>query len=205
MLNLKDIFKKNKEWVNKTKAETPELFEKNIKGQNPSFFWIGCSDARVAANNILELHNDEVFIHRNVANQAINLDLSFQAALEFALDNLNIKQIIVCGHTDCGGIKSVITQNTSKIMSQWLLEVENIFNSHKDEIDKLDNINLQAKLLAKLNIKKQIKNLADTNIVKKKWLNNDHIKLYGLLYNIDTGMLEEICSVNNQEDTKKLD
>jgi len=166
---LKTLFENNKRWADGIKEKDPDFFTKLSKQQNPEYLWIGCSDSRVPANEIVGLIPGEVFVHRNIANLVVHTDLNCLSVIQFAVEVLKIKHIIVCGHYGCGGIKAAVENKDHGLIDNWLQHIRDIYRFHKIELDALENDLAKYNLLCEINVKEQVLNVCKTTIVKNVW------------------------------------
>ncbi len=191
MSNLHNIFKSNEDWSKEIKEKDPEFFSKLSKVQNPQYLWIGCSDSRVPANQIMGLLPGEVFVHRNIANLVIPSDLNCLSVLQYAVEVLKVKDIIVCGHYDCGGIKAAINGEEYGLIDNWIQHIKGVSKTHAD---KLEGLEFQEKfdLLCELNVIEQVHNLKETTIVREALKSRDDLNIHGLIYSLKDGILKEL-------------
>jgi carbonic anhydrase len=182
---MKDIEKlliNNRRWAHRIEAETPGFFGK-LKQQRPKYLWIGCSDSRVPANQITGLLPGEVFVHRNISNQVINTDMNLMCVLQYAVEVLKVKHIIVCGHYGCGGITAVRRNATSGVLEHWLENVRVTMRKHR-------RITLDE--MCELNVKKQVENLTHNTIVQKSWERGRKLYIHGWIYSISDGLIRDL-------------
>jgi len=203
---LKTLFENNKRWANGIKEKDPDFFTKLSKHQNPEYLWIGCSDSRVPANEIVGLIPGEVFVHRNIANLVVHTDLNCLSVIQFAVDVLKIKHIIVCGHYGCGGIKAAVEYKDHGLIDNWLQHIRDIYRFHKFELDAMENDVAKYNLLCELNVKEQVLNVCKTTIVNDVWNNGGELSVHGWIYDIKNGLLEDlgIC-ITCEKDILDLD
>ncbi len=193
---LKHFFDRNVEWATAVKQKDPEFFSKLAAQQNPEYLWIGCSDSRVPANQIIGLPPGEVFVHRNIANVVVHTDLNCLSVIHYAVEVLKVKHIIVCGHYGCGGIKAAMEDRDHGLIDNWLRHVKDVsrFNSELlkglDEHQRLDT-------LCELNVKEQVTNVCNTSIVQKTWKNGVDLCVHGWIYNIENGLLKDLGTVDS--------
>jgi carbonic anhydrase len=189
---LKELFENNKRWADGIKEKDPDFFTKLSKQQNPEYLWIGCSDSRVPANEIVGLIPGEVFVHRNIANLVVHTDLNCLSVIQFAIQTLKIKHIIVCGHYGCGGIKAAIEDEAHGLIDNWLQHIRDIYRFHKSELDGLKSDLAKCNLLCELNVREQVLNVCKTTIVKHVWNNGGELSVHGWIYDIKNGLLEDL-------------
>lgn len=181
----------NKEWADKINRETPDFFAKLSQQQNPEYLWIGCSDSRVPANQIVDLMPGEVFVHRNVANQVIHSDLNCLSVVQFAVEVLKVKHIIVCGHYGCGGVHAAYQNQRHGLVDNWLSHVKDVHYKHIDELKKLDDKAAQDRL-CELNVMEQVRNLARTTVIRDAWQNGQELVLHGFVYGLHNGLINNL-------------
>lgn len=191
MKTLEHLFKKNRAWAESILAEDPEFFKRLSKLQAPEYLWIGCSDSRVPANEIIDLAPGEVFVHRNIANVVVHSDLNCLSVIQFAVEVLKVKHIIVCGHYGCGGVKAALEDVDHGLIDNWLGHIKDVGRLNKDELNPLDQ---KAKLdrLCELNVIEQVNNVSNTTIVKNAWKKGAELYVHGWIYDIENGILKDI-------------
>ncbi len=191
MKTLKHLFDRNLEWANTIKEEDPAFFAELSKQQAPEYLWIGCSDSRVPANQIVNLPPGEVFVHRNIANVVVHTDLNCLSVIQFAVDVLKVKHIIVCGHYGCGGIRAAMEDQEHGLIDNWLRHIKDVirFNAGRfegrDHEEKLD-------LLCELNVREQVTNVCNTTIVQNAWKRGRELSVHGWIYDIQNGILKDL-------------
>ena len=193
MKPLKDLFERNLAWANAIKAKDPDFFLTLSKQQAPEYLWIGCSDSRVPANQIVNLPPGEVFVHRNIANVVVHTDLNCLSVMQFAVDVLKVKHIIVCGHYGCGGVQAALEDTDHGLIDNWLRHVKDVCRFNYDKLEGLDH---QHKLdrLCELNVIEQVTNVCNTTIVKNAWKNSADLSVHGWIYNIENGILKDLST-----------
>ncbi len=197
MTSIEHLFEKNKAWANGVKKNDPEFFTNLSEQQSPDYLWIGCSDSRVSANQLLGLLPGEVFVHRNIANQVIHTDLNCLSVLQYAVDILKIKHIIVCGHIGCGGISAALDGESHGLIDNWLHHIKDVYRFHKDKVDKIESISEKCDLMCDLNVREQVLNVCNTTILKNAWQRNQDVTVHGFIYNLHDGILKNLdVSVN---------
>jgi len=188
---LKSLFDNNLAWATAITDEDPEFFSKLSKQQAPEYLWIGCSDSRVPANQIINLPPGEVFVHRNIANIVVHTDLNCLSVIQFAVDVLKVKHIIVCGHYGCGGIEAAMNDNEHGLIDNWLRHVKDVarFNAQR-----LVNLGFKQKsdLLCELNVTEQVANVCNTTIVQGAWKRGAELSVHGWIYNVNNGILKDL-------------
>ena len=193
MKSYEKLLSDNKEWaVNKKKAD-PEFFDRLVHVQTPEFLWIGCSDSRVPPGEITQTQPGEIFIHRNVANLVVNTDVNLLSVLDFAVNHLKIKHVIVCGHYGCGGIKAAMSSADYKLaLNMWLRNIKDVYRIHKKELDSINVFDHRADRLTELNVQEQVMNLAKTSIVQKAWQHENRPNLHGWVYALTDGIIKPV-------------
>lgn len=200
MHTLKDIFVSNKKWAATKKAIDPDYFEKLSQKQTPNYFWIGCSDSRVPANEITGLAPGELFVHRNIANLFLNDDLNAMSVLQYAVENLKIEHIIVCGHYGCGGIEAALENNCDKFVNSWLSNIRDVYNANRTELEAITDPPLRHNRLVELNVLQQVTNICQTDIVQNAWKKQQPLTVHGWIYEIAEGKLHDFgCCISNLE------
>jgi carbonic anhydrase len=183
----------NKHWAAKKLAEDPGFFERLLHVQTPEFLWIGCSDSRVPANEITGTQPGEIFVHRNVANLVINTDVNVLSVLDYAVNHLKVKHVIVCGHYGCGGVKAAITNNDFKpVLNMWLRNIKDVYRLHRDELNAIKDADKRVDRLTELNVKEQVFNLAKTSIIQRAWKNDERPDLHGWVYGLNDGIINPV-------------
>ncbi|EPE37855.1 carbonic anhydrase [Candidatus Photodesmus katoptron] len=198
-MNIKQILKNNVIWSNSINSERPEFFNELKKGQFPDFLWIGCSDSRVPAEQITGLSLGKLFVHRNIANQVIHTDLNCISVVQYAVDILQVKHIIICGHYDCGGINVAVQNIQLGLINDWLFYIRALYLKHQNWLKKIPE-KKKADKLCKINIAEQVYNLGRLLIIKNAWERGQQLKIHGLIYSIYNGKLKDIgMSCSNKE------
>ena len=182
----------NKAWAAERVADDPAFFDRLKNIQTPEYLWIGCSDSRVPANEITGTQPGEIFVHRNIANMVVHTDLNMLSVLQYAVEVLKVKHIIVCGHYGCGGVKAAMTQTSLGIINKWLRNIKDVYRIHRDEVDAIEDENKKTNKLVELNVQEQVLNLAKTSIIQKAWKDNNAPHLHGWVYGLDNGLINPI-------------
>jgi carbonic anhydrase len=197
---LEQLIHKNRAWAASLTKVNPDFFTLLSKQQSPELMWIGCSDSRVPANEIVGQLPGEVFVHRNVANVVIHTDLNCLSVLQYALEVLNIKHIIVCGHYDCGGVKAAMEDKEYGLIDNWLRNIRDTCYKHREEIESIIDREQKVDRVCELNVKEQVANVCHTNIVQNRWKQGKELTVHGLIYSIRDGLLKDLhVSVNSLE------
>jgi len=201
----KNIIEKNKKWVEDSLALDPNCFKDLAQGQNPPLLWIGCSDSRVPANEIIGAKPGEVFVHRNIANMVIHTDMNMLSVLDYAVNVLKVKHIIVCGHYGCGGIKAAMENNSIGLIDNWIRHIKDVYRHHKDELDSIQNTDDRFNKFVELNIKEQVFDLAKTSIVQSAWKSNQALSLHGWVYGLNSGYITDLkVNINCNKDLDEV-
>jgi carbonic anhydrase len=191
MSTLDRLIASNKEWSEKINKENPDFFANLSKQQNPEYLWIGCSDSRVPANQIVGLMPGEVFVHRNVANQVIHSDLNCLSVVQFAVEVLSVKHIIVTGHYGCGGVHAAYDNSRHGLVDNWLSHVKDVHYKHMEELSKLAPDAARDRL-CELNVMEQVRNLARTTVVRDAWQKGQELVLHGFVYGLNNGLINDL-------------
>src|SRR5690554_4087180 len=193
---LKDSFNKiiegNNDWVEFVKNDTSGRFNQLTKGQNPEILWIGCADSRVPANEITGTKPGEVFVHRNIANVCVHSDMNMLSVLDYAVNVLKVKHIIVAGHYGCGGVSAALSRNQFGIIDNWLCHIKDVYRLHSEEIDSILDHDEKVNRLIELNVAEQVFNLCTTSIVQNAWKERDDLAVHGMVIDISTGKLNDL-------------
>jgi carbonic anhydrase len=195
MQSVEKLLLENKAWVYETLMEDPEYFKRLSGSQEPEFLWIGCSDSRVPANKITGTHPGELFVHRNIANVVMEGDINILSVIDYAVTYLKVKHIIVCGHYGCGGVKAAMTDQRFGLLDKWLLNIKNVYEANRPEIDALTNEEARANLLAEYNVKQQVINISKTATIQNAWQNNNLPQIHGWIYDLKDGLIKQIYRV----------
>ena len=188
----KKILDNNKQWVESQTAIDPEYFKDLSKGQNPPLLWIGCSDSRVPANEIIGAKPGEVFVHRNIANMVVHSDMNMLSVLDYAVNVLKVKHVIVCGHYGCGGIKAAMENNSIGIIDNWIRHIKDVYRLHKTELDAFKNEDERFNKFVEINVKEQVFDLAKTSIVQSAWKKGQELTLHGWAYGLNSGYVTDL-------------
>lgn len=192
MSNIDHLFENNRQWAEKIKQEDPEFFNTLAKQQNPEYLWIGCSDSRVPANQLMGLMPGEVFVHRNIANQVIHTDLNCLSVIQYAVEYLKVKHIIVCGHYGCGGVLASMDNDNYGLIDNWLRHIEDVYRFHKDKLDSVEDHQDRFNTLCELNVIEQVANVTNTTIIRDAWKRDQPLTVHGFVYNLKDGILKDL-------------
>jgi carbonic anhydrase len=198
---LKSLFDRNKQWAARVKESDPEFFTKLSRQQHPEYLWIGCSDSRVPANQIVDLLPGEIFVHRNIANVVVHTDLNCLSVIQYAVEVLRVKHIIVCGHYGCGGIRAAMEQKEHGLIDNWLQNIKDVYRYHQARVDAVQDERQKINLLCELNVIEQVANICHTTIVQGAWKNGQPVSVHGWIYNIEDGILKDlgVCVTRGDE------
>lgn len=198
---LTHLFKKNKNWADNIKKSDPDFFTKLSKQQSPEYLWIGCSDSRVPANEIVGMLPGEIFVHRNIANLVIHTDLNCLSVIQYAVEVLKVKHIIVCGHYGCGGINAAMENKEHGLIDNWLQNIKDLYRNQQNEIDALQTERAKINLLCERNVIEQVKNVCHTTVVQSAWKSGQELAVHGWIYDIEDGILNDldVCITNLNE------
>jgi len=199
----KQILDNNKKWVEKSLASDPNYFQDLAKGQTPPLLWIGCSDSRVPANEIVGAKPGEVFVHRNIANMVIHSDMNMLSVLDYAVNVLKVKHVLVCGHYGCGGIKAAMGNDSIGIIDNWIRHIKDVYRLHHTYLDSITDETERFNTFVELNVKEQVFDLAKTSIVQAAWKSGQELTLHGWAYGLNSGFVTDL-NVNISSD-KDLD
>lgn len=186
------VFENNKKWVEKKKAGDADFFVKLAAEQNPDFLFIGCSDSRVPANEIMGLEPGEVFVHRNIANLVVNTDVNCQSVIQYAVDVLNVDHIVVCGHYGCGGVLAAMQSADLGLLNGWLREVRDVYRLHAEELDAIEDVDQRYRRLVELNVREQCANVIKTAQVQRQFMSRGNPRVHGWVYDLGEGLLVDL-------------
>ncbi|MBI4990272.1 MAG: carbonate dehydratase [Rhodocyclales bacterium] len=190
-MTLKHLFENNRSWAERMLAQEPAFFDRLAHLQNPEYLWIGCSDSRVPANQITGLQPGEVFVHRNVANVVVHTDLNCLSVMQFAVDVLKVRHIIVCGHYGCGGVRAALTGERLGLIDNWLRHIQDVRDKHAGLLAPLDD-EAAADRLCELNVIEQVVNVARTTILRDAWQRGQSVAVHGWIYGLSNGQLRDL-------------
>ncbi len=200
MQSLEHLFAKNKAWAESITAKDPKFFAKLAAQQNPEYLWIGCSDSRVPANEILGLLPGEIFVHRNIANVVVHTDLNCLSVIQFAVDVLKIKHIMVVGHYGCSGVSAAMRCERLGLADNWLRHVQDVKEKHDDCLCKISDVGARAMKLCEYNTIEQVDNVCKTSIVRDAWARGQELHIHGFVYGLKDGLLHDLnCSAASVE------
>ncbi len=192
MPNYQQLFENNKKWVAEKTASDADFLDKLSRDQTPDYLYIGCSDSRVPANDIMGLDPGEVFVHRNVANLVCATDLNVMSVINYAVAYLGVKHIIVCGHYNCGGVKAAMQPKDMGILNPWLRNIRDVYRLHKDELNAIEDESQRYDRLVELNVQEQCINVSKLASVQKSYIQNKYPTVHGWVFNLKTGLLKDL-------------
>jgi carbonic anhydrase len=189
---IKRLLENNKAWSELVRQQTPEFFSTLERQQAPTYLWIGCSDSRVPANEIVGVMPGEVFVHRNVANVVVHTDFNCLSVIQFAVEVLQVQHIIVTGHYGCGGVQAAMSLQQYGLIDNWLRHIKDVYTSHKPELDSIKNEKQRLNRLCELNVIQQVRNVCHTSIVQNAWHRNQDLAVHGWIYGLSDGLLKDL-------------
>ncbi len=192
MKSLSDLFENNRRWSTQVRQVQPDFFTELAAQQNPQYLWIGCADSRVPANEIVGLLPGELFVHRNVANQVIHADLNCLSVLQFAVDVLKVRHVIVCGHYGCGGVKAAMEDEPHGLVDNWLGTIRDIYLLNRPELDAIPNVDDRVSRLCELNVRSQVINVGNTTVLREAWARGQSVAIHGWIYSLSDGLLKDL-------------
>jgi carbonic anhydrase len=196
MFSYEKLLLENKAWAAEKIQDDPQFFNRLSHLQTPEFLWIGCSDSRVPANEITGTQPGEIFVHRNVANLVVNTDVNLLSVLDYAVNHLKVKHVIVCGHYGCGGVKASISNKDFKpLLNMWLRNIKDVIRLHREELDAIPDEHAKTDRLVELNVEEQVFNLAKTSIIQRAWKNEHRPDLHGWVYGLNDGLIKPVCEM----------
>ena len=205
MHSIDKLLLENKAWVYETLMDDPAYFSRLAGSQEPEFLWIGCSDSRVPANKITGTHPGELFVHRNIANVVMDGDINILSVLDYAVTHLKVKHIIVCGHYGCGGVKAAMSDKSFGLLDQWLLNIKQVYEANRHEIDVLKDPEERANRLAEFNVKQQVINIAKMSPVQNAWKKNNLPQIHGWIYDLKDGLLKQVSRLIKPAELKEYE
>lgn len=194
---LSQLFVNNRQWSQQITADDPKFFEKLSKQQSPEYLWIGCADSRVPANEIVGLLPGELFVHRNVANVVVHSDLNCLSVMQYAVEVLKVKHVIVCGHYGCGGVQAAVRDQKLGLIDNWLRHVQDVVHKHPKLINACGSETERVNRACELNVIEQVLNVAQTTIVQAAWDRGQNITIHGWVYGLQNGLLKDLKATVN--------
>lgn len=191
-LSLADLFERNRAWAKSMTERDPAFFSRLIEQQSPDYLWIGCSDARVPANDLMGMAPGELFVHRNIANLVHNIDINLMSVLEYAVTVLKVRHVIVCGHYGCGGVRAAVERQEFGLIDNWLRKIKDIYAANRDTLDREADPERRLNLLCEINVRQQAMNICHTSIVQNAWRDGQELIVHGWIYSIADGLIKDL-------------
>lgn len=205
MQKLNILFENNQQWVSSRLKQDPQFFRRMADAQDPLYLWIGCSDSRVPANEIVGLEPGELFVHRNVANLFPHTDFNCLSVLEYAVDMIKVQHVIVCGHYGCGGVKAAMENHQLGLVDNWLRNIRDVYARFKDELDAITDDQQKYNRLVELNVMQQVQNVCHTTIVQGAWRRGQPLWVHGWAYDLGTGKLKDLdCCISALDQVEEI-
>ena len=192
MQDIDQLFENNRQWSEKKREDDPEFFARLVKQQSPEYLWIGCSDSRVPANQIIGLAPGEVFVHRNVANLVVHTDLNALSVIQYAVDALRIKHILIVGHYGCGGVQAALNNNRLGLIDNWLRNVQDVRDRHEVALNAIDDPAARLDRMCELNVMQQVINVCQTSVVREAWERGQKVTVHGWCYSLSDGLVRDL-------------
>ena len=187
-----ELLEKNKSWVKNQIDTDPEFFKRLENGQQPPLLWIGCADSRVPANQIIGANPGEVFVHRNIANMVVHSDMNMLSVLDYAVNHLKVKHVMVCGHYGCGGVQAAMKNQSIGLIDNWIRHIKDVYRCHRVELDSIENEKERFDRFVELNVTEQVFDLAKTSIVQNAWSKQQELHLHGVVYGVGSGVIKDL-------------
>lgn len=202
---MKEIFEGNKKWVEDTLAKDPAFFNNLSQGQTPEYLWIGCSDSRVPANEIVNLPPGSIFVQRNIANQVINSDMNLLSVVYYAVKYLKVKHILIVGHYGCGGVAAAMSNNSFGFLDNWLVSIKNVYLKNQTELEAITDMDQRTDRLVELNAIQQAVNMAKISFIQEEWQQGNPLEIHALVYSLKDGLLRDMnATINSATDLKPV-
>lgn len=201
MAELKALLESNKRWAAGVASGEPEFFTRSAQGQSPEYLWIGCADSRVPATRVVDVPPGEMFVHRNIANQVIHTDLNCLSVMQYAIDVLKVKHVIVCGHYGCGGVQAAMGDQQFGLIDNWLRHIKDAYDKHRQALEQLPEGQERFDRFCELNVVEQVGRVCSTGIVQGAWQRGQSLAVHGLIYQLGDGLLKDLdVSVDSPQD-----
>lgn len=198
---IEHLFSNNKDWSERMHAEDPEFFTRLVNQQSPEYLWIGCSDSRVPANQVVGLAPGEVFVHRNIANVVVHTDLNALSVIHYAVEILRVKHILVVGHYGCGGVKAAMNDNKTGLTDNWLRHIQDVRDRHLDRLERIEDAGARTDRLCELNAMHQVVNVCQTSVLREAWQRGQSVTVHGWCYSLQDGLVRDLgVSASNREE-----
>jgi carbonic anhydrase len=199
-----NLLRANKAWVTEKLEEDSEFFERLVHAQQPEYLWIGCADSRVPAEEITGTSPGQLFVHRNVANMVIHTDFNMLSVLQYAVEVLKVKHVIVCGHYGCGGVQNALTNQNLGLINKWLRHIKDVYRIHKVELDAIEDEEARFRRMVEVNIMEQVTNLGETTIIQQSWAETGGPMIHGWVYDLGTGLIDELVKMDSSIDLEDI-
>ena len=186
------LLENNKKWVEKNLEKDPQFFNRLAEGQQPPLLWIGCSDSRVPANEIIGAAPGEVFVHRNIANMVVHSDMSMLSVLDYAVNVLKVRHVIVCGHYGCGGVQAAMTNKHFGLIDNWIRHIKDVYRFHQEELNAIQDEKQRFNRFVELNVLEQVCDVAKTSIVQSAWESGQQLHIHGWVYDVRDGLINDM-------------
>ncbi len=198
---IEQLFANNRAWSERMQGEDPDFFSRLVKQQSPEYLWIGCSDSRVPANQIVGLAPGEVFVHRNIANVVVHTDLNALSVIHFAVEMLRVKHILVVGHYGCGGVKAAMNNNRLGLIENWLRHIQDVRDKHEERLDRIDDEAERIDRLCEYNVMQQVMNICQTSVLREAWERGQGVTVHGWCYGLGDGLVRDlgVCANSREE------
>lgn len=205
MSSPEELLDNNQQWADHLRDNDPKLLEKMAEGQNPDYLWIGCSDSRVPATQVVDLAPGDIFVHRNVANVVLHSDLNCQSVLQYAVQELKVSHVIVCGHYGCGGITAALENLRLGLIDHWLHHVKDVYNKHAEEVDDIEDRQAKINRLCEINVHAQVMNVCHSPFVQEAWQRGQELSVHGWIYSLDSGRIKDLdISISSADETSSI-
>lgn len=200
MSKVEELFANNRAWAESIKSSEPTFFDDLAKGQAPAYLWIGCADSRVPASQVVGLKPGEVFVHRNVANLVVHTDLNLLSVLQYAVDVLQVRHVLVVGHYGCGGVRAAYENADNGLIDNWIRNVKEVQHQHHDQLERIGDKEQRLATLCELNVQAQVANVCHTTIVQNAWRRGQALSVHGWIYNLEDGLLKDLdCTAESAD------
>lgn len=200
MDKIRRMLLENKAWAQSKVDVDKEYFTKMAEDQKPQYLWIGCSDSRVPPSEITNSNPGQMFVHRNIANLVVHTDLNFLSVLQYAVKNLKVPHVIVCGHYNCGGVQAALSNKSLGLINNWVRNIKDVYLAHKVEVDSKQSEMERVNRLVELNVIEQVKNLCHTSIVQRAWVEGNYPIIHGWVYDLKTGLLKQLIMMDSNSE-----
>jgi carbonic anhydrase len=205
MPQIKELLEKNKQWAESIKEQDPQFFDRLKQQQTPEYLWIGCSDSRVPANQIVGMLPGDLFVHRNVANMVVHTDLNCLSVMQYAVDVLKVKHIIVTGHYGCGGVRASIAGQRHGLIDNWLRHIQDVYKKHQKSLDQYEDFDVKCDRLCEVNVIEQVMNVVGTTVVQDAWDRGQTVSVHGWIYGLDNGLVNDLnIAIRDQQGSEAI-